>query len=235
MAFGQFCQTPDRPLRRSFGILLLGVLTSVGCTTLHQSPLAGHIAHHPEQWSNVSVIFVEATPDIGNWGQLPTLSGRFYNCGVRAFYFDPSVHGDASALASWIAQEKSRGQRVMVVAWSYGMVQTLDALKLLESRHICVDTIVSVDCFWLNWHRGTDLQPPNAERVVLIYRDQARLPEGFSAPVVHRIETYRHLAVPGHRHTVDVLFQETIRLGGCQPSNASVSSTEPFAANEKNP
>lgn len=213
MIFWRNCPTGLRSVRIVSGLLLLAILVSGGCTTLHQSPLAGRIAHHPEECSNVSVIFVEATPDFGNWGQMPQLSGCFYRCGVRAFYFDPSVHGDASALASWIAQEKSRGQKVMVVAWSYGMVHTLDALKLLASRQICVDTIVSVDCFWLNWHRGSDLQPPNAERVVLIYRDQARLPEGFSAPVVHRIETYRHLAVPGHQHTVDVLFQETIRLG----------------------
>ena len=204
---------PIRPIRLLSGLLLLAILTSGGCTTLHQSPLSERIALHPEDYSNVSVIFVEATPDFGNWGQMPQLSGNFCNCGVRAFYFDPSVHGDASALASWIAVEKSRGQKVMVVGWSYGMVCTLDALKLLESRQICVDTIVSVDCFWLNWHRGSDLQPPNAGRVVLIYRDQARLPEGFSAPVVHRIDTNRHLPVLGNQHTVDVLFQEAIRLG----------------------
>ncbi len=230
-----FRQTRGRSIKVPLRLLLLAILVSGGCTTLHQSPLAGHIACHPELCSNVSVIFVEATPDIGNWGHLGQLSGRFHRCGIRTCYFDPSVHGDANVLASWVEHEKSRGQRVVLVGWSYGMVEALDAAKLLESRHISVDTIVCIDCFWLNWHRGTDLQPANAERVVLIYRDQARLPEGFSAPVVHRIETYRHLAVPGHRHTVDVLFQETIRLGGCQPSNASVSSTEPFAANEKNP
>ncbi len=214
MVFRQIYQAGVKSVQTLFGVLLwAAILASEGCTTLHQSTIAGCIASHPEQCSNVSVIFVEATPDVGNWGHLPQLSGYFYNCGVRTFYFDPSVHGDATALASWIAQEKSRGQKVMVVAWSYGMVQTLDALKVLEARQICVVTIVSVDCFWLNWHRGSDLQPPNAERVVLIYRDQSRLPEGFAAPVVHRIETYRHLTVSGHQHTVDVLFQETLRLG----------------------
>ncbi len=213
MAFQQICPTRVREIRRRLGLLMLAILPCVGCTTLHHSPLASHVSQHPEQCSNVSVIFVEATPDVGNWGHLPQLSGQFCSCGVRAFYFDPSVHGDASVLASWIAHEKCRGQKVMVVGWSYGVVHTLDALKLLESRNICVDTIVSIDCFWLNLHRGSDLQPPNADRVVLIYRDQSRLPEGFSAPVVHRIETYRHLAVAGHQHTVDVLFQETIRLG----------------------
>lgn len=213
MVLRKICPTGGPPVRIILGLLLFAILTSGGCTTLHQSQLSGCIALHPEDYSNVSVIFVEATPDLRNWGQMPQLSGNFCSSGVRAFYFDPSVHGDASVLASWIAKEKSRGQKVMVVGWSYGMVCTLDALKLLESRQICVDTIVSVDCFWLNWHRGYDLQPSNVDRVVLVYRDQARLPGGFSAPVVHRIDTYRHLPVLGHQHTVDVLFQETIRLG----------------------
>ena len=224
-----FRQTRGRSIQVPLRLLLLAMLASGGCTTLHQSPLAGHIACHPEQWSNVSVIFVEATPDIGNWGHVGQLSGRFHRCGIRTFYFDPSVHGDAKVLASWIEQEKCRGQKVVLVGWSYGVVQTLDAVKLLESRHICVDTLVCIDCFWLNWHRGNDLQPSNADRVVLIYRDQARLPQGFCNPVVHRIDTYRHLTVAGHRHTVDVLFQETIRLGGCAQSDASCVSTEQLA------
>ena len=214
MDFRQIYRAGIKPVCTFWGVLLLAaILNAAGCTTLHHSPLARCVAGHSEQYSNVSVIFVEATPDLGNWARLPQLSGCFYNSGVRTFYFDPSVHGDPSTLASWIAQEKSQGQKVMVVAWSYGMVETLDALKVLETRQVCVDTIVSIDCFWLNWHRGPDLQPSNAKRVVLIYRDQSRLPEGFTSPVVHRIETYRHLAVPGHRHTVDVLFQEAMRLG----------------------
>ena len=45
--------------------LLLAMLAASGCTTLHHSPWTGHVAKHPEQCSNVSVIFVEATPDSG--------------------------------------------------------------------------------------------------------------------------------------------------------------------------
>jgi pimeloyl-ACP methyl ester carboxylesterase len=213
MDIRKICPTGGRPVRMVCGLLLFAVFNTGGCTALHDSRLSGQIALHSEDYSNVSVIFVEATPDFGNWGQMPQLSGNFSRSGVRAFYFDPSTHGDASTLASWIASEKSRGQRVIVVGWSYGMVCTLDAVNLLAEREICVDTIVSVDCFWLNWHRGRDLQPKNVDRVVLIYRDDARLPEGFSAPVVHRIDTCRHLAALGHQHTVDVLFRETIRLG----------------------
>ena len=222
------CQTRSRSIRVPL-LLLLPMLLAGGCTTLHQSPLAGNIACRPEQCSNVSVIFVEATPDIGNWGHLGELSGRFHHCGIRTCYFDPSVHGDANVLASWIEHEKSRGQKVVLVGWSYGVVEALDAVKLLESRHVCVDTIVCIDCFWLNWHRGDDLQPSNVDRVVLIYREHSRLPEGFCNPVVHRIDTYRHLTMAGHRHTVDVLFQEAIRLGGCEQSDAPCVSTEQVA------
>ena len=222
MALPRIDSTANQPIRL-ISWLLLALLTLGGCTTLNHSPLASRIAAQPGDYANVSVIFVEATPDLRNWGHMPELSGNFCSSGISAFYFDPTVHGDSSVLATWIAHEKSRGQKVMVVAWSYGMVCALDALKSLESRQICVDTLVSVDCFWLNWHRGSDLQPSNANRVVLIYRDQARLPEGFSAPVVHRIDTYRHLTMLGHQHTVDVLFHETMRLG--EPSDQMHAAT----------
>lgn len=227
------CQTRGRSNRISLRLLSLAMLAFGGCTTLHESRWAGHIANCPELCSNVSVIFVEATPDIGDWGHLGQLSGRFHRCGVRTCYFDPLVHGDAEVLASWIEHEKSRGQKVVLIGWSYGVVQSLDAMKLLESRHVSVDTFVCIDCFWLNWHRGDDLQPSNADRVVLIYRDQARLPQGFRNPVVHRIDTYRHLTVAGHQHTVDVLFQETIRLGGCENAHKPCSSTAQLATVDK--
>lgn len=219
-------QTRSRSNRISLRLLFLSMLASGGCTTLHESRWAGHIACHPEQCSNVSVIFVEAIPDLGDWGHLKQLSGRFHDCGIRTCYFDPSVHGDPGVLASWIEHEKSRGQKVVLVGWSYGVVQALDAVKLLESRHVSVDTLVCLDCFWLNWHRGDDLQPSNLDRVVLIYREHSRLPEGFCNPVVHRIDTYRHLTVSGQPHTVDVLYQETMRLGGCGRSSAHSSSDE---------
>ncbi len=228
-----FCQRRRWSDRISRCLLLLAVLASGGCTTLHQSPWAEHIVSHPEQCADVSVIFVEATPDIGNWGHLGELSGRFHRGGVRTCFFDPVVHGDAKVLASWIEHEKAQGQKVVLVGWSYGVVQALDAVKLLESRHICVDTLVCIDCFWLNWHRGEDLQPSNVDRVVLIYREHARLPEGFCNPVVHRIDTYRHLTVAGSQHTVDVLYQETIRLGCCEHAHAPCSSTAQLATVNK--
>ena len=197
----------------AFALSLPIMLCSAGCATVHSSPLANRISLEPELTENVSVIFVEATPDLGNWGKLPQIAGYFRRSSVESFYFDPDVHGDAQALASWIRHERvDRGRRVLLIGWSYGLVQALDALKCLESTNVRVDTLVSVDCFWLNYHRGEQLQPKNADRIVLIYRDCAQLPTGFLCPVVHRIKTCNHLAVPGHARTMDVLFRETIRL-----------------------
>ena len=205
----------SRPVAGRFAILLssLILLNAAGCTTVYSSPLANQISRAPELAENVSVIFVEATPDLGNWGKLPQVSGYFHHHAVESFYFDPDVHGNAQVLAGWIHHEKiERGRRVVVVGWSYGLVQALDALKCLESQNVRVDTLVSIDCFWLNYHRGDFLQPSNADRVVLIYRDTAELPTGFSQPVVYRVATRNHLAVPGHGKTMNVLFRETMRF-----------------------
>jgi len=203
------------PLAGRITVLLssLMLLCSLGCSTVYAPRIAHQISSDPELAGNVSVIFVEATPDLGNWGKLPQISGYFHQHAVEAFYFDPDVHGDAQALARWIYHEKiERGRRVIVVGWSYGVVQALDALKCLESRNVSVDTLVSIDCFWLNYHRGDCIQPSNVDRVVLIYRESAALPTGFSQPVVYRVDTLNHLAMPGHGKTMQVLFRETIRF-----------------------
>jgi pimeloyl-ACP methyl ester carboxylesterase len=203
--------------RSALLLVSLMMFCNAGCATVYTSSLANQIAHDPELAENVSVIFVEATPDLGNWGKLPQISGYFHQHSVETFYFDPDVHGDAQALAGWIHHEKViRGRRVIVVGWSYGLVHALDALKCLESQNVSVDTLVSIDCFWLNYHRGDQVQPANTERVVLIYRDSAALPTGFSHPVVYRVDTLNHLAVPGHRKTMHVLFRETMRLRQCE-------------------
>ena len=89
----------------------------------------------------MSVIFVEATPDLGQWGKIPELTEYFDRSGVETFYFHPHVHGDEQCLASWIYHEKvNRGHQVVVAGWSYGMVNALDALKVLERQSVCVDT-----------------------------------------------------------------------------------------------
>jgi pimeloyl-ACP methyl ester carboxylesterase len=210
---------------RLLRLLSLATLSCCGCATTQESCFAERVACQPELCSSVSVIFVEATPDLFYMGHLPQLSGRFHRCGVRSFYFDPRKHGDAACLARWIEQEKSRGQKVVVVGWSYGLVHALDALKLLESRHVRVDTLVSLDCFWLNYHRGDQLHPPNVNRVALIYRTGTRLPGGFASPVVYRIDTYRHLSLPSHGHTIDALFQETVRLSRSGSSIAAQTAS----------
>jgi hypothetical protein len=193
------------------------ICVNAGCATISCSPLATHIAHHPELCANVSVIFVDATPDLGNWGRLPELTNYFHCSGVESFYFHPNVHGGEQCLASWIYHEKvQRGRQVILVGWSYGMVDSLDALRILEKQSVRVDTLISIDCFCLNFHRGCHLQPSNADRVVLVYRESAALPEGFHHPAVYRVETCNHLKMPGHSATVNTLFRETLRLGQIQ-------------------
>jgi hypothetical protein len=225
------CRLPDpRGLCAGLSALIL-IFVSTGCATVSCSPWATHIAQHSELCSNVSVIFVDATPDIGHLGRLPELTEYFQSSGVEAYYFDPHVHGDEQCLASLIYREKvRRGRQVVVVGWSYGMVNALDALKVLERQCVRVDTLVSLDCYLLNFHRGPHLQPSNVDRVVLIYREGSQLPEGFHHPVVYRVDNWVHLKMPGHPDTVNTLFCETLRAGRVQnygmPALSQIQSSE---------
>lgn len=181
---------------------------TVGCT--------GCTDGEPAWCPETSVIFVEATPDIFNLGKFSEVAAGFRRRGINSFYFDPDVHGKRpEALASWIYNEKVvRGRRVIVVGWSYGLVNALDSLKVLARQGVCVDKLIGIDCFLLNYHRGEQLQPRNVGEVVLIYRKIARLPRGFRSPKVYRVGTVRHLAMARHTHTVNALLNESRNLIG---------------------
>ena len=96
---------------------------------------------------------------------------------------------------------RCRGQRVMLVGWSYGAVVGLQALQIVEKEGICVDTFVELDCFNLQFYMGDNFHPPNAGRVIVI-RSQLNQPAaGYCHPEAYELDSFWHLGVPTNDNT----------------------------------
>jgi len=183
------------------------------------------------------IIFIGADRDVGKWGKLPEVTAKFCRCGYSAVYFDPwkQLHDD-ELLASWIRHAvKCRGRRIMLVGWSYGTVVGLKALRIVAREGIRVDTFIELDCFNLNRHMGKCVHPSNADRVVVIQSRMNRVAQGYRCPIVHRLDSCRHLGSPTHPHTTRVLFSEARRLqssaASAMPSTTTTTTNSPESLN----
>jgi len=200
-------------------VIMRGILASLalllsGCTVMQGSPVAEQVSCSFTPCDDVCVILVEATPDLGNWGKLPEIACYVRDKGLDTVYFDPDVNGRAPEdLAACIRYNRCvRGKRILLVCWSYSTVQALDALDVLACEGLGVETMIDIECLGLNIHKGFDLQPSNASRVVVVRRTLAMVPKGYCNPVVVRLDTPRHLQAMCCSQCLDTIFREAYRL-----------------------
>ncbi len=172
------------------------------------------------------IIFIGADRDIAKMGQLEQVTEDFKSCGYNAEYFDPWKQlNDPEALACMIRKAvRCRGQRVMLVGWSYGTIVGLKALEIVRQEGICVDTFVELDCFNLCFYMGEHFHPANAGRVVVIRSRLNQPVEGYCRPAAYRLTSMWHLGVPTNDHTRRLLFCEANRLRiACSQHNLAQS------------
>lgn len=189
-----------------------------GCTTTGNYSIAPCRVCPPVIPDNTLVIFIGAFPDLGKWGRVPQLAGQFHNCGVNAVFFEPWDHfGDHKLVANAIRTAvRCRGQRVMIVAWSYGAVTGLKALKILEPEGVCVDTFMEIDCFNLKTHMWGDVQRRNVRRNVVVRSAFNNAPKEYGRYNFYHLEDWEHLASPTNPVTIKVIHQELARLAEIQ-------------------
>ncbi|MEQ9406696.1 MAG: hypothetical protein RIK87_03180 [Fuerstiella sp.] len=219
----------------AFYASILLLLTGIsGCQTTTTGLVSCGESCTGEVAQDTLVIFIGADRDVGKWGRLPEVAADFRCRGFNAVYFDPwKQWHDDELLADWIRKAvRCRGQRVMLVGWSYGTVVGLKAAEIVRREGICIDTLVDLDCFGLNWHMGDDIHPSNVGRVVVIHSGlNRRVPEGYRCPSVHFLDTCWHLNAPTDPHTTRVLLSEACRLQSWnQPQPTTVPMSNLSAA-----
>jgi pimeloyl-ACP methyl ester carboxylesterase len=149
---------------------------------------------------------------------LTHVADHFDACGIHTIYFDPLFDKfDPQGLADIVCRVKrDLGHRVMLVGWSLGGAVALDGADALAAYGMGVDTIVLLDLYNLNAHRGLRVHPPNVGRMVVARSLPFGFPAGFRNPATYVIPTWCHLRVPTHPDTIDMLFAEAAMLSATQ-------------------
>ncbi len=209
--------------------MLAALVWTSGCLSVSWTQSATVAAANPASHAGVTIIFVETPRDICSLSGLSRVADHFDACGVNTIYFDPLYDQyDPQGLADIICRVKhDLGHRVMLVGWSLGGAVALDGIDALAARGMDVDTLVILDLYNLNAHRGLRVHPPNVGRMVVARSEWAGCPSGFNNPATYVIRTWNHFTVPTHPDTIEMLFAEAALLNVIpQPAVGAMSISD---------
>lgn len=214
---------------RTLILTALATLLFSGCTTTGNYSIAPCRVAPPVIPDNTLVIFIGAAPDLGKWARVPELAQQFNRCGVNSVFLEPWEQlGDHKIVADWIRTAvRCRKQRVMIVAWSYGAVVGLKALKNLEREGICIDTFMEIDCFNLRWHMLGNVKRSNVRRTVVVRSAFNGKPDEYGPCSFHHLEDWEHLASPTNPHTIQVIHHELARIAQMQGTRTEAAPAIP--------
>lgn len=189
-----------------------------GCLAVPWTRSAQVAAANPAGFAGVTIIFVETPRDLYSLTGLSRVADHFDACGINTIYFDPLYDQyDPQGLADIICRvQHDLGHRVMLVGWSLGGAVALDGIDALAARGLSVDTLVLLDLYNLNTHRGLRVHPPNVGRMAVARSLLCGFPSGFRDPATYVIRTWNHLEVPMHPDTIEMLFAEAALLSSPQ-------------------
>ncbi len=191
------------------GALIAGLTAIAVAAAPSELHAAGDPSHTTDSRADVHVIFVESPMDVARMGELEELCQYVQRCGyANACYYDAMRHGNSSWIVNRVCciRRENPAARVMLVGWSSGTNSSLDALRTLGRKGVCVDTVVHVDSSILNFTNG-GRRPRNAKRVVCIYRTINR-PENIPCNALYLVDERWHLRMPQNRRAVSALMTE---------------------------
>lgn len=215
----QFVVTPLTRIPRPVIVMVAALLMTAGCQSVPVSSVSRGVSCQPEEFrSRVHVIFVDSPVDVARVGDIPGVCDYVRCQGISNVHYYNAYHDGGS---NWIS-EKVRcirrcdpSARIMLVGWSSGTKIALQALSDLECQGVCVDTLVHLDSFILDWTNNNQ-RPRNVGRVVLIYRKNSE-PSNIPYNAMYLVDECFHLKVPKSQRSVDALMTEIWRLTGNFP------------------
>ncbi|MFW5682185.1 MAG: hypothetical protein ACOC1G_04185 [Phycisphaeraceae bacterium] len=134
---------------------------------------------------------------------------------IRKAGFDVVLLPRASGggLAERVREAHANGRTCALIAWSGASLWVHDALSKLERDGGWVELVVYLDSNWIKDRIEKSGHPDNAQRMVLIYRQNNAFPR-IEGAKRYAVDEWNHLAVPRREETATALVRELARLAG---------------------
>ena len=199
----------NRPAAFAASLLSLCVLS--GCRSVPTSPYIEMLGQHQACClNNVHVIFVESPVDVLDIAGVKTVAASMNRAGCGNVEILNFYHGGtAEHLAERIrqVQSESPASRILVASFSSGTLIIEEALRQLEQEGRRVDTTIYIDSEILT-DFGARPRPANSDRYVLVYRENARVPQDIPGAELYLVDEFFHLSVPTNQTCLDAISLE---------------------------
>lgn len=202
-------------LRASLSLVALGlVCLMVGCRTVPRTRVESQFASLPQASRDQVQIYLVGSPlDSFDIAGLPAMRRRMNELG-----FENTEHVNwttPKGLAKRVAsdhQQNPSGQ-IVLVGWSLGCLQVLDAASELEKQQVQVARVICLDGNpWVGIQGIRRRYPTLSERVVCVYPKHRDLPSGLAKTRQRQVGAWQHFGVPLHEETIETIFTELVTV-----------------------
>lgn len=181
-----------------------------GCRSVPRTKFAAELAAMPPAArSQVQIYLVGSPLDGFELAGLPAMKQH-----LREIGFENAEHitwTTPAGLADRIASDQRRRPvaHVMLVGWSLGCLQVLEAAARLEGQELEVDSVVCLDGNpWIKLQGVRNKYPQLSEKVVCIYPRHRDLPGGLARTRQRQVGAWHHFGVPLHEETIETILSE---------------------------
>ena len=186
------------------------VCLMVGCRTVPRTRVESQFASLPQASRDQVQIYLVGSPlDSFDIAGLPAMRRRMNELG-----FENTEHVNwttPKGLAKRVAsdhQQNPSGQ-IVLVGWSLGCLQVLDAASELEKQQVRVARVICLDGNpWVGIQGIRHRYPTISERVMCVYPKHRDLPNGLAKTRQRQVGAWQHFGVPLHEETIETIFTE---------------------------
>jgi pimeloyl-ACP methyl ester carboxylesterase len=194
----------------SAAVALCAISILSGCRSVPRTRVDATLTALPPATRDQMQIYLVGSPLDGfELGGLPDIERHLRQIGFE--HTDAITWTTPALLARRVAVDRQANpqSRVVLVGWSLGCFQILEAASRLEQKKIEVDSVICLDGNpWIKLQGIRDHYPTTSDRVLCIYPPHRRLPDGLARTRQVNVSAPHHFAVPLNEKTVETILTE---------------------------